>query len=119
MKVVEVIIALWSLLFLASCSITPTDPSAVPLEGVIVGKWREIGGTKTIQFFNEGTVISVSEDKATTAYYKVLDTEHLEIEPKYQLGAGLARTVIIRVSIHGDQLTLTDSGEILRFQREK
>jgi hypothetical protein len=88
------------------------------LEDGIIGKWREVGGKKTVQFFREGIMISVNESESVTAFYKFDDQGKLEIEPKYRLGAGPRRAEVIQLSIDGDQLTLTDSKGKLKYKKE-
>ncbi|MGH7829823.1 MAG: hypothetical protein ACREP8_06555 [Candidatus Binatia bacterium] len=103
---------------LSACSTTAPEVKA-PLKTAIVGKWRQVDGTRTVQFFTEGTMISVTGQRALAASYKVLDDATLEVEPKYHMGATLAPTILIKATFAKDVLTLTDSKETVKYRREE
>ena len=102
----------------AACTVVKEDK--VPeLTNAIVGKWREIHGPATIQFFEEGTVILTGKDKTLTAYYKVLNNEQLRIEAKFNPKAAYDPGRIVNFSIHQDQLTISDPQETTRYKKQK
>ena len=117
-KTGKALLSIVAAVVLSACSMTAPE-AKTPLAQAIVGKWRQIDGTRTVQFFSEGTMITVHGQRAMTASYKVLDNASLEVEPKYHLGAGLTPTVVMKASITRDELTLTDSAETVKYQREK
>ena len=86
-----------------------------------MGKWRQVDGARTVQFFAEGSMITVDGPRAMAASYKILDDASLEVEPKYHLGARLTPVIVIKASITktGDELTLQDGAETVKYRREK
>ena len=117
-KTAKALLSIVVAVVLSACSMTAPE-AKTPLAKAIVGKWRQVGGTRTVQFFTEGTMIAVHGQRALTASYKVLDDTSLEIEPKYHLGARLTPVVVMKASITRDDLTLTDSTETVKYRREK
>jgi hypothetical protein len=85
----------------------------------IVGKWQEIGGdNETLEFFKDGTVSAVAKRMTLAGKYSFVDDDHLKLE----LGGvgALAGPLIMRVSISGGELRLTDpKGELSTYQRAK
>lgn len=87
-------------------------------EAVIIGKWDEIDGTETIEFFKDGTVTIVDKGISLSGNYKFIDDDHIRID----LGGigALAGPMISKVSISKDELSLTTSdGDIYKYQRVK
>ena len=86
----------------------------------IIGKWREVGKTATIEFSTDGT-------------FKAIDNQGMAVSGKYTLFThGILRCEIqnevsseeivdLMVSIKGDELTLTspDDSEVERYRREQ
>jgi hypothetical protein len=86
----------------------------------IVGKWKEIGKTATLEFWKDGT-------------FKAVDNQKMAVKGKYTLiEPGNIRLEIFRqdsppeivngtVSLQGDVLTFTSANgkEIERYKREK
>ena len=86
----------------------------------IVGKWKEIGKTATLEFWKDGT-------------FKAVDNQKMAVKGKYTLiEPGNVRFEIFRqgsppeivngtFSLQGDVLTFTsaDGKEIERYRREK
>jgi len=86
----------------------------------IVGKWKEIGKTATLEFWKDGT-------------FKAVDNQKMAVKGKYTLiEPGNVRFEIFRqgsppeivngtVSLQGDVLTFTssDGKEIERYKRKK
>ncbi len=106
------------LIFLASCALAKQD-KLPGWKTAIIGKWKEIDGPTTIQFFDSGTVILAGKKKTMTAYYKVLDEEHLRIEPKFSAKVSEDPAKIVKFSIVRDQLTINDLlQKPTRFQKQ-
>jgi hypothetical protein len=86
----------------------------------LVGTWKEVGKTATIEFSNDGA-------------FKAIDNQGMAVSGKYTLTRdgdlmceieieGTSREVAnLKVSIEGDELTLTSPGhrEIERYKRER
>ena len=103
-------LAILALAFILACSNTPS----------IVGKWKEIGKTATLEFWKDGT-------------FKAVDNQGMGVKGKYTLiEPGNVRFEIFRqgspseivngtFSLQGDVLTFTsaDGKEIERYKREK
>ena len=99
-----------ALFFILACANTPS----------IVGKWKEIGKTATLEFWKDGT-------------FKAVDNQGMAVKGKYTLiEPGNVRFEIFRqdspseivngtFSLQGDVLTFTsaDGKEIERYRREK
>jgi hypothetical protein len=99
-----------ALFFILACAKTPH----------IVGKWKEIGKTATLEFWKDGT-------------FKATDNQGMAVKGKYRLiEPGNVRFEIFRqgsppeivngtVSLQGDVLTFTsaDANEIESYKREK
>jgi len=86
-------------------------------QDAIIGKWLLIGGDETIEFFKDGTVSIVKGKDAMAGNYKFIDKDRLRLD----LGGfgAIAGPAVIRVSISGDELTLTDpAGGVSRYYRE-
>ena len=87
-------------------------------ENPIVGKWREIGGTETIEFFKDGTVIVFSKGMTMGGSYKFVAKDRIKLELG---GLGiLAGPIVAKVSINGDELTfITSDGDVSKYKRLK
>jgi hypothetical protein len=86
----------------------------------LVGEWKEIGRTATLELWKDGT-------------FKAVDNQKMAVSGKYSLGGhGNIRFEIFRqdspseivngkYSVQGDTLTLTstDGKEIQRYKRQK
>jgi hypothetical protein len=112
-------IAVAVLISIASCSLAKQDK--VPqMKKAIIGKWKEINGPASIQFFEGGTVILTGKEKTMTAYYKVMDEEHLRIEPKFSAQVSEDPGRLVKFSIVRGHLTIDDLLEkSTRFQKQK
>jgi len=49
-------------------------------EAAINGKWQEVGGTETVEFFKDGTVTFVESGMTMSGNYKFVDDERIRIE---------------------------------------
>jgi hypothetical protein len=95
---------------LSSCSSKPED--------AIVGKWKELGGTETMEFFRDGTVSVVDEGMSMAGSYKFVDKDRVKVELG-GLGA-LMGPVVARVSISGEDLSWTmPDGKVSRYKRSR
>jgi hypothetical protein len=86
----------------------------------VVGKWREVGKTATLEFWKDGT-------------FKAVDNQGMSVSGKYTLYEnGNVRFEIYRkgsypdivngkISLQGEELILTsaDDNEVDRYKREK
>lgn len=96
--------------FVVSCSAKPED--------TIVGKWSEVEGTETLEFFKDGTISLVSRGMPMGGSYKFVDTDRM----KWELGGmgALTGPIIVTVSISGNVLTLTmPNGNVGKYKRTK
>src|SRR5437899_2199112 len=83
----------------------------------IVGKWQEIGGTETLEFFKDGTLSVVNKGTAITGKYSFLDDTRIKLEIGGIVGA-LAGSQIVTVSIADGELSLTDQkGKVSRYRK--
>jgi len=104
---VLVIIALF---FILACASTP----------FIVGKWKEIGKTATLEFWKDGTFKAVdNQGMAVKGKYKLIEPENVRFEIFRQDSP--PEIVNGTYSLQGDLLTVTsaDGKEIERYKREK
>jgi|GEM_PF-814407 len=97
---------------LASCSSKPED--------AIVGKWSEIDGTETLEFFKDGTVSVVDKGTTRTGDYRFIEKDRMRL----QLGGlGILAgpiDVVAKVSISKDELTLTlAGGDVGKYRKVK
>lgn len=100
-----------------ACVLLLTVVACSSPEKAIVGRWTEVGGDETMEFFKEGT-INVSGQLTMAGTYKWLDKDRIKLE----LGGigALAGPVVLQVAIKSDELTLTDSsGKPSKYKRSK
>ena len=98
------------LFFLSFCASKPD----------LIGKWREVGKTATIEFSKDGTFRAVdNQGMAVSGRYTLLKDGHLRCEIQQKEGAG--EVVNLTISIKGDELTLTSSSdkEVEIYRRER
>ncbi|MDI6735075.1 MAG: hypothetical protein QME42_02585 [bacterium] len=94
---------------LSSCASKP--------ENEIVGKWEEIGGTESIEFFKDGTVSGVDKGRSMVGSYKFVDKDRIKMEMG-GFGA-LTGPVIMKVSFSGGELTFTtQDSKVLKYSKE-
>lgn len=117
-KTTSIGIALAVGLMFASCSLERMS-RAPKMEQSILGRWGEVNGPTTLEFFKQGTVIIATNEKATSAYYEFVDEESVKIEPKFRSREMKDDSKVWRVAIRGDQLTVVDGGKATRFQRQR
>jgi len=104
------LLAIFTLFLIISCAHTPD----------VVGKWREVGKTATVEFWKDGT-------------FKAVDNQGMAVSGKYTLSEnGNAKFEIDRedsspeivsgkISVRGEELTLIsgDGKEVDRYKRER
>lgn len=75
----------------------------------IVGKWQDVQGTESMEFFKDGTVTAKAGGMSLGGKYSFVDDERIKIE----LGGmgALAGPTIAKVAISGNELTLTDEND--------
>jgi hypothetical protein len=86
----------------------------------IVGKWKEIGKTATLEFWKDGTFKAVDNQKmAVKGKYTLIEPGNVRFEIFRQ--GSPSEIVNGTVSLQGDVLTFTsaDGKEIERYKREK
>jgi len=86
----------------------------------IVGKWKEIGKTATLEFRKDGSFKAVDNQGMTvTGKYALLENGMARFEIAHQ--QSLPETVAIRLSVQKDELTITPAGgnEVERYRRVK
>ncbi len=66
----------------------------------IIGKWKEVNGTHTLQFFPDGTVVFYDGNKSYTRSYSFPDPSHLRIDE-----AGEA--IVVDVAVSQTRLSMT------------
>ena len=99
-----------ALFFILACANTP----------YIVGKWKEIGKTATLEFWKDGTFKAVDNQKmAVKGKYTLIEPGNVRFEIFRQ--GSPSEIVNGTFSIKGDVLTFTsgDGKEIERYKREK
>ena len=95
---------------LSSCAASPEDK--------ILGRWKEVDGTETMEFLKDGTVIVVDEGMSMAGTYKWIDNDRVKIELG-GLGA-LVGPVVATVSMSGGELTFTmPDGKVSKYNRPK
>ncbi|MGZ6225659.1 MAG: hypothetical protein ACXWMH_09180 [Syntrophales bacterium] len=105
-----VILLVVVLFFLSFCASKPD----------LIGKWREVGRAATIEFSKDGSFRAVdNQGIAVSGRYTLLKDGHLRCEIQQKGGAG--EVVNLTVSIKGDELTLTPSGDkgVEIYRRER
>ena len=96
-------------LFFVSCLSTPN----------VIGKWREIGKTATLEFWKDGTFKAVdNEGMSVTGKYFLLNNGNIRFEVN-RIGSS-PDIINGKIAIMGDELTFRslDGREIERYRRE-
>jgi hypothetical protein len=82
----------------------------------ILGKWRNISGKETVEFFKDGTLQFISDGSPMGGDYKIVDDSHIRVA--FGGFAGLAGPMVWQFAISGEQLTLTlPDGKVARYRR--
>jgi hypothetical protein len=86
----------------------------------IIGKWREVGKVATLEFSADGSFKAVdNQGMAVSGEYTLFKEGNLRCE--VQRGGSSKEIVNLKISIKGDELTLTSSegSEVEKYRREK
>jgi hypothetical protein len=84
----------------------------------IVGRWREVGKTATIEFHENGTFKAVdNQGMAVAGRYTLLDTGRMRCEIEHEGSSD--EVVIVSITIAGDELTVSgsDGRGVERYKR--
>jgi len=84
-------------------------------EESIVGKWQEVGGNQSMEFFKDGTVIAIEEGLSLTGKYEFINDNQFKMEFK-DFGE-LLGTIIAQMSDSGDEFSLTALRKIEKYRR--
>ena len=85
-------------------------------QGGLLGKWQEIGGSETMQLFNDGTVTVLSHGFTLTGKFSVVDGDHIRME--FGVVGKVTGPKVARYSVSGDELTMTDNeGSVSKYRR--
>lgn len=80
-------------------------------ENKIIGKWQEIEGTETLEFYKDGT-ISIVGDISATGNYKFIDDNTMRVD------FGSLGSIVLKTSISNDELILTEAnGDVSKYKR--
>ena len=104
------LLAMVSFLLITSCASTRN----------VVGKWREIGKTATLEFRKDGTFRAVdNQGMAVSGTYALHGNEKATFTVVYQDSA--PEIIECRISVRGDELTIAPErgDEPERYRREK
>ena len=102
--------AIATLFLITSCTDSP----------MIVGKWREVGKTATLEFWKDGTFKAVDNQGMTVnGQYSLQENGNVRFEI-YRKGSS-PEIVNGNISLQGEELVLTsaDSNEVNRYKKEK
>ncbi len=104
------LLAIVPFFLIISCASTPD----------VVGKWREIGKTATLEFLNDGTFKAVdNQGMAVSGKFTLHENGSVTFEIAHQ---GFSPEVIkAYLSARGDELTINpeNGNEVERYRREK
>ena len=86
----------------------------------IIGKWREVGKTATVEFLADGSLKVVDNQGMAVAGEYTLSKDEV-LRCKIQQEGSSEEVIDLRILINGDELTLTGSegGEVERYRRDK
>ncbi len=84
----------------------------------IIGKWDQVGGGETLEFYTDGTVVATGVGMTISGTYTFIDDEHIRIDLSGLWG--IAGPQVFRVSISGNRMVLEDSyGSTFEYTRVK
>ena len=104
------VLVTFTFIFSLSCLSTPN----------LIGRWREIGKTATLEFWKDGTFKAVdNEGMSVTGKYLLLNNGNIRFEVT-RIGSS-PDIIKGKIAIMGDELTFSslDDREIERYRREK
>lgn len=96
----QVIVILFGIILcIFSCTSNPED--------AIVGKWQQIDGTETVEFFKEGTITIDPDDMPSmSGNYSFIDKDRIKIELGGRVGS-IVDPMVLKVQITRNELTTT------------
>ena len=103
------VLVVFAFLFSVSCLSTPN----------LIGKWREVGKTATLEFWKDGTFKAVdNEGMSVTGKYFLLQNGNVRFEVT-RIGSS-PDIIKGKIAIMGDELTFSslDHREIERYRRK-
>lgn len=81
----------------------------------LVGRWQELGGEKTVEYFSDGTVLFNSDSMSMSGTWKRLEDERVKVDLTV---LGTTTIKVIQVTTQEDTVTFTDSeGKAERYCR--
>lgn len=93
------------ILFISGCT-NLSNP-----ENIIIGKWQEIEGTETIEFYKDGT-ISIVGDISVNGDYKFIDDNTMRVD------FGSLGSLVLKTSVSNDELILTEpDGDVTKYKK--
>ena len=106
MKAIRLCLIICFLLMSVSCSLkTNWD---------LVGKWEKVDGNETLEFTRDNLIKLTGPGVSVTCGYKFTDPKHMQVE------VGSLATFVMKVSVSGGTLSLTDSsGKATKYQKAK
>lgn len=117
-KTIYIAVALLMSPLLASCSV-PQKDTGPPLERQLIGRWRQINGPTTLEFFKRGTVVIADNETAMSAYFEFVGDKSVKIEPKFRSVPMKSDSRLWMISIRGDLLTIVEGEQRTRFRRQR
>ncbi len=106
----HLLLAILTLFMVMSCANTPD----------VIGKWREIGKTATLEFRKDGTFKAVdNQGMAVSGQYTLSENGNVRFEIFRQESS--PEIVSGNISLRGEEITLTsaDKSEVDRYKRER
>ena len=98
------------------CVVLTAVACSKSIEGAVLGKWKEIDGTETVELFKDGTINVVDGGLTMGGKYTHLEDSKLKLELD-GLGA-LMGPIVVSIEIDGDKLLWTmpdgDATEYIR-----
>ncbi len=106
----NLLLTIFTFFLIISCAHTPG----------VVGKWREVGKTATVEFWKDGTFKAVdNQGMAVSGKYSLSENGNV----KFEIDREDASPEIVsgKISVRGEELTLIsgDGKEVDRHKREK
>lgn len=117
-KRIYIAVALVMSPLLASCLVPPKG-TGPPLERQLIGRWQQIDGPTTLEFFRRGTVVVANNENAMSAYFEFVGNDSVKIEPKFRSLVTKSDSMLWKISIKGDLLTIVEGEQTMRFRRQR
>jgi hypothetical protein len=104
------LLTIFTFFLIISCAHTPD----------VVGKWREVGKTATVEFLKDGTFKAVdNQGMAVSGKYTLSENDSVRFEIERE--GSSPEIVSGKISVRGEELTLIsgDGKEVDRYKRER